>query len=101
MKSRKAPQGDRPLRPIAKPPPGCPEDAIVLSFPVAREFSGMRLDIFIQGRIPRLSRTRAKEIVKAINLRGTTVLVATHDTALMTRFPQRQLRFKDTRLVAS
>jgi 23S rRNA pseudouridine1911/1915/1917 synthase len=58
------------LRPVAKVPPGCPEDAIVLSFPVAREFAGMRLDLFIQGRIPRLSRTRAKAIVKACAYRA-------------------------------
>jgi 23S rRNA pseudouridine1911/1915/1917 synthase len=48
-----------------KPPPGCDPDAIVLTFPVAREFDGQRLDRFIQNRIPRLSRTRAQEIVKA------------------------------------
>jgi cell division transport system ATP-binding protein len=41
------------------------------------------------------------EILQAINLRGTTVVVATHDTALMTRFPYRRLRFDNTRLVES
>lgn len=49
---------------MAPVPPGCPPDSIVLSFPVAREFSGIRLDRFIQLRIPRLSRTRAQEIVR-------------------------------------
>lgn len=39
------------------------------------------------------------EILQAINLRGTTVLVATHDTALMNRFPYRKIRFENTRLV--
>ncbi len=34
------------------------------------------------------------EILQAINLRGTTVLVATHDTGLMQRFPYRVLRFR-------
>ena len=34
------------------------------------------------------------EILQAINLRGTTVLVATHDVGLMDRFPQRRLRFE-------
>lgn len=58
------------MRPVSKPPPGCPEDSIVLSFPVAREFAGMRLDLFVQNRIPRLSRTRAKEIVKACAYRA-------------------------------
>ncbi|MBK8169067.1 MAG: RluA family pseudouridine synthase [Sandaracinaceae bacterium] len=47
-----------------KPPPGCPSDSIVLSFPVPRELSGQRLDRFIQLRIPRLSRTRAQAIVR-------------------------------------
>jgi 23S rRNA pseudouridine1911/1915/1917 synthase len=46
-------------------PPGCAENSIILSFPVAPEFAGMRLDLFIQTRIPRLSRTRAQRIVKA------------------------------------
>jgi 23S rRNA pseudouridine1911/1915/1917 synthase len=46
-------------------PPGTSPDSIVLSFPVAREFAGQRLDRFIQLRIPRLSRVRATEIVKA------------------------------------
>jgi cell division transport system ATP-binding protein len=41
------------------------------------------------------------EILQAINLRGTTVVVATHDTALMTRFPFRKLRFEETRLIDS
>jgi len=46
-------------------PPGCAENSIILQFPVAPEFAGMRLDLFIQTRIPRLSRTRAQSIVKA------------------------------------
>jgi 23S rRNA pseudouridine1911/1915/1917 synthase len=37
----------------------------VLTFPVAREHAGQRLDRFIQHRIPRLSRTRAQAVVKA------------------------------------
>ena len=37
----------------------------MLTFPVAREFAGLRTDRFIQNRIPRLSRTRASEIVRA------------------------------------
>jgi cell division transport system ATP-binding protein len=41
------------------------------------------------------------EILQAINLRGTTVVVATHDTALMTRFPFRKLRFEATHLIDS
>jgi 23S rRNA pseudouridine1911/1915/1917 synthase len=36
-----------------------------LTFPVAREHAGQRLDRFVQSRIPRLSRTRAQEIVRA------------------------------------
>ncbi len=41
------------------------------------------------------------EILMAVNLRGTTVLVATHDVGLMDRFPHRRLRFEDGRLVKS
>ena len=40
------------------------------------------------------------EILMSINLRGTTVLVATHDAGLMKRFPQRTLRFEAGRLVS-
>jgi len=46
-------------------PPGTDPDGIVLRFDVAPEQAGQRLDRFIQGRIPRLSRTRAKAIVQA------------------------------------
>jgi 23S rRNA pseudouridine1911/1915/1917 synthase len=46
-------------------PEGCDPQSIVLSFPVAREQAGQRLDRFVQGRIPRLSRTRANAIVRA------------------------------------
>jgi 23S rRNA pseudouridine1911/1915/1917 synthase len=46
-------------------PEGCADNSIILTFPVAGEFSGMRLDLFIQARIPRLSRTRAQRIVKS------------------------------------
>lgn len=52
-----------------KPPPGCPEDSIVLSFLVPRDFSGQRLDRFVQNRIPRLSRTRAQEIIRISGFR--------------------------------
>ena len=41
------------------------------------------------------------EILQAINLRGTTVMVATHDTGLMNRFPFRRLRFEAGRLAQS
>jgi len=41
------------------------------------------------------------EILQSINLRGTTVLVATHDAGLMERFPYRSLRFEHGRLVQS
>jgi 23S rRNA pseudouridine1911/1915/1917 synthase len=47
------------------PPPGCDADSIVLTFRVAKEHAGQRLDRFVQSRIPRLSRTRAQEIVRA------------------------------------
>ena len=38
------------------------------------------------------------DILQKINLRGTTVLVATHDAALMKRFPYRVIRFRNGRL---
>ena len=41
------------------------------------------------------------EILQAINLRGTTVLIATHDAALMQRFPYRRLQFRNGRLEKS
>ncbi len=52
------------------PPPGADPDGIVLTFPVAREQAGQRLDRFIRSQIPRLSRTRAQEIVKACAYRA-------------------------------
>ena len=45
-----------------------------------------------------VARALARE-PRVINLRGTTVVVATHDSALMSRFPYRQLRFEGGRLV--
>ena len=60
----------RSIEPAFRLPPGCAENSIILSFPVAPEFAGMRLDLFIQSRIPRLSRTRAASIVKACAYRG-------------------------------
>jgi cell division transport system ATP-binding protein len=41
------------------------------------------------------------EILQAINLRGTTVLVATHDVGLMDRFPHRRIRFEHGRLASA
>jgi 23S rRNA pseudouridine1911/1915/1917 synthase len=38
---------------------------VVLTYEVARDLAGVRLDRFIQGRIPRLSRTRAQQIIRA------------------------------------
>jgi 23S rRNA pseudouridine1911/1915/1917 synthase len=53
-----------------RPPPGCPADSIVLTFAVPRELAGLRLDRFLQNRIPRLSRTRANAIVRACAFRS-------------------------------
>ncbi len=39
------------------------------------------------------------EILEAVNLRGTTVLIATHDQGLMDRFPRRRLRFENGKLI--
>ena len=41
------------------------------------------------------------EILEAIRLRGTTVVVATHDVGLMDRFPNRKLRFEGGKLTAN
>ncbi|MCB9708529.1 MAG: RluA family pseudouridine synthase [Myxococcales bacterium] len=45
------------------------EQPIVLRFFVEHEFAGVRLDRFVQLRIPRLSRTRAQAIIKACAFR--------------------------------
>ena len=55
----------RRTRPKVALPPGCDPDSIVLTFPVAAEHAGLRLDRFIQNRIPRLSRTKAQAIVRS------------------------------------
>ncbi|MDD9940355.1 MAG: RluA family pseudouridine synthase [Myxococcales bacterium] len=47
-----------------RPPPGCDPDAVVLTFRVSGDVAGMRLDRFIQRRIPRLSRTRAQAVIR-------------------------------------
>lgn len=46
-------------------PPGCDPDSIVLAFRVPNELDGLRLDRFVQWRIPRLTRERADEIVRS------------------------------------
>lgn len=51
-------------------PPGCDPASILLQFSVAPEHAGQRLDRFIQHRIPRLSRTRAQEVVRACAYRA-------------------------------
>lgn len=48
-----------------EPPPGFDPDGVVLTFRVPKEYAGLRLDRFLQNRIPRLSRTRAQEIIRA------------------------------------
>ena len=74
-------------------PAGCAENSIILQFPVPPEFAGMRLDLFIQTRIPRLSRTRASRIVKACGYRHdgaksrASDLVRTGETVYLVRPP--------------
>jgi len=81
-----------PARPFVLPA-GCAENSIILEFPVPPEFAGMRLDLFIQTRIPRLSRTRASRIVKACGYRNDGVksrasdLVRTGETVYLVRPP--------------
>ncbi len=60
---------DSPARDPIRPPPGADPNGIVLTFPVPPEQAGLRLDRFIQIRIPRLSRTRAKEVVQSCAFR--------------------------------
>jgi 23S rRNA pseudouridine1911/1915/1917 synthase len=55
----------RPLAPDVPRPPGSPPDAVVLQFVVPAELAGLRLDRFVQDRMPRLSRTRAQAIVRS------------------------------------
>jgi 23S rRNA pseudouridine1911/1915/1917 synthase len=43
---------------------------VVLTFEVARDHAGVRLDRFIQQRIPRLSRSRAQKIIRACAFRS-------------------------------
>ncbi|MCS6799883.1 MAG: RluA family pseudouridine synthase [Myxococcota bacterium] len=52
-------------RVIVPPPPGTDPQGVVLAFTVAPEHAGRRLDAYVQSRIPRLSRTRARAIVEA------------------------------------
>ena len=53
------------------------------------------------GNLDGVMAIEVMEILQAINLRGTTVLVATHDHGLMQRFPYRTLRFRAGRLESS
>lgn len=43
----------------------CPKDSVILTYDVPRELTGLRLDVFVQRMIPRLSRTKAQAIVRA------------------------------------
>ena len=52
-------------RSITALPPGCDPSSVVLTFPVAPEFAGLRLDTFLKTRIPRISRTKAKSIIES------------------------------------
>lgn len=45
-------------------PPGVPEDAILKLIPVPAESAGMRLDVFLQSKFRRTSRTRARKIIE-------------------------------------
>lgn len=46
-------------------PPGFDPASVVLTFRVPNELDGQRLDRFVHWRIPRLTRSRAEEIVRA------------------------------------
>ena len=55
-----------PRAPVKEPkrPDGVPEDAILRVIPVPAEAAGMRADVFLQSRLRRTSRTRARAIVE-------------------------------------
>jgi len=52
-------------RPLAEVPPGYDPGSVVLTFAVPNELDGQRLDRFLSWRIPRLTRSRAHEIIAA------------------------------------
>lgn len=54
----------RPGSAAPKRPEGVPEDAILRLIPVPAEAAGMRADVFLQSRLRRTSRTRARAIVE-------------------------------------
>jgi 23S rRNA pseudouridine1911/1915/1917 synthase len=58
---------------VEERPVGSPPEAVVLRFVVPGELAGLRLDRFVQHRMPRLTRTRAQKIVQscAFRLDGT------------------------------
>ena len=51
-------------------PPGRAKDSIVIPYPVAPEHAGLRLDRFLQLRIPRISRTKAQLIIRTCAFRA-------------------------------
>jgi 23S rRNA pseudouridine1911/1915/1917 synthase len=65
-----APTAPKPAVDHAFRPPGAPSDAVVLTFTVPPEYAGLRLDRFLQQRMPRLTRTRAQVIVRACAYRA-------------------------------
>jgi 23S rRNA pseudouridine1911/1915/1917 synthase len=77
--------------PDTRRPVGSPDDAVVLSYRVAPELAGLRLDRFLQHRIPRLSRTRAQAIIRtcAFRLDGArrkpADIVRAHDVVYLVR----------------
>lgn len=66
---RRRTRAKRRSRALVPPPPGCDEDSVVLTFDVPREYDGVRLDRFIQWRIPRLSRSKAQAIIRSCGFR--------------------------------
>lgn len=64
MRSRR-PLAPKPPRQLPVVPPGYDPDSVVLTFAVPNELDGQRLDRFLAWRIPRLTRTRAAEIIRA------------------------------------
>ncbi|HET8935897.1 MAG TPA: RluA family pseudouridine synthase [Polyangiales bacterium] len=61
--------GQTPQQVAEERPVGSPPEAVVLRFVVPNELAGLRLDRFVQHRMPRLTRTRAQKIVQSCAFR--------------------------------
>ena len=65
MRTRRRGDGPKRPRPLAEVPAGYDPNSVVLTFAVPNELDAQRLDRFLSWRIPRLTRSRATEIITA------------------------------------